>query len=333
MVAFFDELMAGWGRFLEREPWASVACEAVFSIEDEASGEIHYAAVLGSAGTEFGLALARGTAGLRVLGGLVEEDIDSPEASLAGGMLSIMVHEGDFPRPYRKFLRDAIGPRKSLRGLPLIFAVEPGGTPRTPREEEVALLARAVGAVADLVGRGDLKPRRFRSGNAMPCIVLRRGGGIEQKEVTPVFDRGHFAEADVPEERLAAIRALPRMARTMLVSCSPAPICTPEGQLRMFAAMDAASEFLFGASAVTAGDIDGAAAKLLETFEEMDGLPSEIRTDSRFFYEGLKSILARLRIRAVCVAEIPELVELRAGLAQFLEDRGKIGGGRGGKKK
>jgi len=163
----------------------------------------------------------------------------------------------------------------------------------------------------------------------MPCIVLRETGGIEQKQVRPVFQKIEYAAAQVPEELMAAVRALPRVERTILISCSIAPTPVQEGQVRLFLALDAASGLILDANAVLPGEIDALAERLCEVFENTGGLPNEIQTDSRIFYESIKSILAALGIRVLCVDEIPKLVELRETFAEYLDDRRKRRGRHG----
>jgi len=329
MMAAFGELMAAWGRFLDLEPWESIVDDQIFSIEDEVSGETYYASILGNAGMNFGLSFARGAAGLRTMGSLVQEDIGCDEAVLEADKLAISAHVGDFPPTYRKFLRAAAGPNESLRGMPFILAMDAGSMPRVPSEDEIGLLARAVAAVADLVDRGALKPAPFRPGAPMPCIVLRRDGGVDLKKVTPVFERMEFAEAHIPEERLAAVRALPRLDRTLLVSCSIAPVPVQEGQARMFITFDVESGRVLDGLGVLHGQLHTIAERLLDAFGKIGGLPSEIQTDSRFFYEGLKSTLSELGIRVLCVDEIPKLAELRESLAKFMrhphKGKGRLG--------
>jgi len=73
----FQLALSCWQRYLDAEPWSRIDSDAIFRDDDEKSGESYYASILGHQGTLYGLALSRGEEGLRVMGGLVEQDVDS----------------------------------------------------------------------------------------------------------------------------------------------------------------------------------------------------------------------------------------------------------------
>jgi len=74
------------------------------------------------------------------------------------------------------------------------------------------------------------------------------------------------------------------------------------------------------------GMLDEAFQILIAAFEgdnllKQRGVPAEIHTDSKLFYDHFKQDLAELGIRLLCVPELPGLTALREHFLAFLGSR------------
>ena len=77
-------------------------------------------------------------------------------------------------------------------------------------------------------------------------------------------------------------------------------------------------------------DQEGIVRRLLSVYEGRNtdgriGLPREIQTDSRYFYESFKDALGEIGIRIVCFEHIPALEQLRRSFADYLDCPGGSG--------
>lgn len=319
-----ERALVSWRRYLDAKPWLRIDSDAIFGVDDEKSGESYYASIMGRQGTLYGLALSRGEEGLRAMGSLVQQDVDHDQAITASTSICITRHDGAKPRWYRDFLRKSLGRKKGFGALPLLYVNEGKRAPRTPDPEEVRLLADALDAVVALIERDALKPQIFQSGRPMPCLHLRSDGSREVTEKTPEVRPPQVEQYRMPLERRAVIRALPRLESTDLVSCSLAPALVGGRKVRMLIVADAESELIFAGECTELDDLEAIGRRLLAVFEGENtvkrvGLPREVQTDSRYFYEAFKDALSEVGTRVICFERIPALERMRQGFADFLE--------------
>ncbi len=243
---------------------------------------------MGRQGTLDGLALSRGEEGLRVMGGLVQQDVGYDQAVTTSTSICITRHDGPTPRWYRDFLRESLGRKKGFGGLPLLYVNEGTRGPRPPNAVEVRLLADALDAIAALVERDALKPPVFESGRPMPCIHLRLDGGPEITEMTPEFQPPQVKRSRMQPDRRDAIRKLHRLDSTDLVSYFVAPALVKDRKVRMLTVVDAESDLVLAGECMELEDQEGIARRLLSVFEGRNtagriGVPRENQTDSRYF--------------------------------------------------
>lgn len=326
MMREFERALACWRRYLDAKPWLRIDSDAIFGVNDDRSGESYYASIMGHQGTLYGLALSRGEEGLQVMGGLVQQDVDYDQAITSSTSICISRHDGAKPRWYRDFLRKSLGQKKGFGKLPLLYVNEGKRATRSPHAGELRLLADTLDAVVDLVERDALKPRIFQSGRPMPCLCLRSDGSVEVTEKTLEIRPPQVPQYRIPPERRAEIRALPRLESTCLVSCSLAPALVQGCKVRMLIVADAESDVILTGECTELDDLEAIGRRLLAVFEgtnaaERVGLPREVQTDSRYFYEAFKDALSDVGIRVICFERIPALEGMRQGFAEFL-DRG-----------
>ena len=125
-----------------------------------------------------------------------------------------------------------------------------------------------------------------------------------------------------PEER-EAFGKLPRLPATDLVSCSIAPATVQSRKLRLLGVIDAASDYVLAVELTELEDRQSIVRRLLSLYggqnkQRRIGLPREIQTDSRYFYETFKDCLAEIGISVTCFEEIPALEMMRRSIAEFL---------------
>jgi len=316
MVAFPQELVDNWRRFLDAEPWAGLAFDALFSIEDAASGETYYASIMGGGGQEFGILLGKGNAGLVSLARLASGESDGGCALFSCDLLSISAETGPTPPWYRKIAKEAIGGRKGLRDVPMVFVMGRGDERRGARADELRLLSAAMDAIVGLVERDEFRPSSFVPGERMLRIVLGKEGGFEVKQARPAGRGLSVRAARIPAKRLAALRALPRLERMYLVSCALTPIFIKDDQVRLLIVYDTDLGMALNGLPVRSDSIDEAAERFFDILDGknlggLKGLPQGVITDTRFFYDGMEEILVDLEIQSAFAIEIPELSEVR----------------------
>ena len=328
MRSEFERALSCWRRYLDAEPWRRIDSDAIFRVDDDESGESYYASILGRQGTLYGLALSRGEEGLRAMGGLVEQDVDFDQMATTSTSICITRHDGTTPRWYRNFLRESLGRKKGFGGLPLVYVSEGVRGPRPPNADEVRLLADALDAIAALVERDALKPPVFESGRPMPCLRLLSDGGLEITEKTPEFRPPQVERYRLQPDRRDAFRKLPQLDGTDLVSCSVAPALVMDRKVRMLTVAQAEKDLILAAECMELEDREGIARLLLSVYEGRNtdgriGLPREIQTDSRYFYETFKDTLGEIGIRVVCFEHIPALERFRRSFADYLDRQGR----------
>src|SRR5437867_6681545 len=299
MRSKLERALSCWRRYLDAEPWHHIDSDAIFRVDDDKSGESYYASIMGRQGTLYGLALSRGEEGLQVMGGLVQQDVDYDQAVTTSTSICITRHDGPTPRWYRAFLRESLGRKKGFGGLPLLYVNEGTRGPRPPNADEVRLLADALDAIAALVERDALEPPVFEPGRPIPCVHLRLDGGLEITEKTPEFQAPQVERYRMLPDRRDAIRNLPRLDGTDLVSCSVAPALVKDRKVRMLTVAEAERDLVLASECMELEDQDGIGRRLLSVYEGSNtdgriGLPREIQTDSRYFYEAFKDALGEM---------------------------------------
>ncbi len=320
----FERALISWQRYQDAEPWRRIDGDDIFGIDDERTGQSWYASILGQQGTVYGLAMHRGEEGLQVVGGLIEQDVDYDQAATTSTSLCISRNDGPIPIWYRDFLKESLGRKKGLARLPLLYLNEGTRRPRPPNADEIRLLADAMDAIAALVARAALKPAGFEPGRPMPCVRLRTDGTFDVGEKTPAFRPPQVERYQLPADRRDAIGKLPRLDEADIVSCSIGNLTVQERKVRVLIVIHQDGDLVLAVEAVEVNDREAMAKCLLGVYEGRNtarriGVPREIQTDSRFFYETFKEALGEIGIRVVCVEHIPVLERFRQSLADFLD--------------
>jgi hypothetical protein len=265
------------------------------------------------------------------MGGLAQQDVDFDQAATTATSICITRHDGPIPGWYRDFLRESLGRKQRGGGLPILYVNEGTRGPRPPETGEVRLLADALDAIAALVDRDALNPPVFEPGSPMPCVRLRSGGGFEITETTPEFRPPQVERYRAQPDRRDAIRKLPQLGCTDFVSCSVAPALVQGRKVRMLTVAQADRDLVLAGECMELEDQEGMARRLFAVYEGHNtdrriGLPREIQTDSRYFYEAFKDVLGEIGIRVICFEHIPALERLRQSFADYLDSMGETGG-------
>ena len=332
-----DELrraLSAWRLYEKAEPWLEIESDALFRIDDERSARCYYASILGRQGVLHGFTLSEGHEGLRLMGGLVRDDLDFDQALTGPTSICITRDDGPVPRWYLAFLRNSLGRKGGVGKLPFLYVNESHHPTRPPTPGEVSLIADALKAVTALYVEDALKPPLFKAGRPLPCIHLLSGGTHEITEVTPVYEPPRVERYEMPPDRGAALRELPRPGGTDLVSCHVAPALVQGRKVRLLMIVEADEGTVLGAQCMELDDREAIARSLQSIYQGRNatariGLPQEIETDSRYFYEAFKDALAEVGIRVICFRRIPALERLRDSLSGFLDSPGRSRDARG----
>jgi len=143
--------------------------------------------------------------------------------------------------------------------------------PRPPNAGEARLLADALDAIAALVERGALKPPVFAAGRPMPCVQLRSDGGLEITQETPEFRPPQIERYGLRPDHRDAIRKLPRLDSTDLVSCSVAPALIQDRKVRMLTVAEAEKDLILAAECMEFEDQEGIVRFLLSVYQGRPG--------------------------------------------------------------
>ncbi len=313
-------------KFLEAAPWKTFDDCHLFGIKDNLTGLSGCVSVLGCAGEEFGLSVALGDKGFLIMEKLMKSEIDRDSFmfELDGLLLSFATEEqipDDRPPDFDIMLLN--------RGLAATaWRKEALKYPRKLKQKEALFLERALRAVLALLCEKKLTDGILKTPEKVyPLFTLSGGGGnmkIHSGRVEFPPAKTHEEKFSLSLELSKAIMGRPAAGRYFISLWTP-PVTVKNKLIRTLAVYDPDKDQIVYFDAFESPEYMHEAGKAL--FRMLSGRvqtlipsknPREILTDSFELYNYVKDALSELKIKAVCMEEIPQLIKLKQGFTDFL---------------
>jgi len=319
----FRAVVAAAVEFHARRLWERFEDTVCFAITMPSEEHPVVAAIMGAAGSEFGLAVYRGEGAMRQWQAAWEND---PTAEAYQESLDLihfsMTPMRDIPPELRRVLRET-GYSKPI--APLFLAKEPGQVARELRRREAETMLYAIRAILAADDAGELVALAPPLEPRAQVLTLHASGDPREPEVHVVVET-HEAGADEPIEPIP----VPDNVRSLEIVDSPWVIGMPvlphrvRGEDRtLFAVivLDPSSELVVKCSVIAGFDVAAAAQAVFEAFagDNMTGwrgLPHVIVFASQALFESIGPALSELGVACgfePSVTAFDELVEELAG--------------------
>ncbi len=312
--------------FLQAAPWEILDDCHLFGIKDKITGLGGCASVLGCAGEEFGLSVALGDKGFLFMEKLLKSEIDRDSFmfELDGFLLSFSPGEqitDDRPPESDIMLLDCGMAATAWRKEAMKY-------PRKLKQKEALFLERILRAVLSLLNEKKLTRKILETPEKVyPLFTLSGKSGnmkIHAGRVEFPPDKTREEKFSLSPKLSSAIRGKPAAGRYFM-SLWTLPVTVKDKLIRTFVVYDPDKDQVVYFEAFESHEYMRAAGE--DLFRIISGgaqalippkRPRKILTDSLELYNYVKDALSELKIKAVCMEEIPQLIKLKQGLTEFL---------------
>jgi hypothetical protein len=314
--------------FNDRRLWTRFTNFDCFAVKVPDRNESMLGVVMGDAGEQFGLSLFRGETAAASLASLTGSDGPGDDVTEAMDMLGFSMDTfGDLSPEAQACVREAGLHPRYTDPVPNCLAKHPGQQPRVPDESELALLLMVMRGAIDADQRKLLEPARLDNPEGVWTLVLSGDPAAPQVSVT----RQRWQPAEAPQvipfpAATPDLAGLPRLDATWLVGLPvlPTGIQGDDRSLLVLLVVDDASEYVFQARLVFAGELRDAIDVLLETFRGggasgRKGLPRKIVFSSKNLHDAIAPVLRQAGVTCLYMPVVPKLVEIAADLAEHLD--------------
>ena len=307
--------------FRANAPWEAFADDQLFAVVDPRTQETAYCCVLGAGGIEYGLAVYRGSAGVKAYLMAAVGACDSEEMMLAQDCLSFLLGDREMLGPEERSLQKALGFKFRGKGAwPLFRSYRPGYLAATCRREEVWLLATCLQQTWALIQDvlAGVRVPKFTPGTRILARQRDQRGVWEITTVPfPIPPAGPRIE--VPETRIKGLQqSLPRTPETWQVGVQViAPV--EEGfdapywawmLMCVDAKMGTIHSFNIG------GPQDTVQGQFLSAVEKAGFLPRELQMTSPLLHSQLEPIARPLGVKIRQVSRLRALDHASGSLKQ-----------------
>ena len=307
-----------------RRPWKRFSNFDCFAVKVSGLHEPMLAAVLGGGGEEYGLSLFRGPQAAASFSALVHPegfgDDVLDEMDMLGFSLDVF---GGLPPEAQDLLRGAgLHPRFNEK-VPSFLVKPPGREPRLPNESELTVLLLVLRAVVEADKKKLLQPGRLDSPEGI--CVLTVGGTPEAPQISATREQWQtptMPKTISPPLQISDLRGLPLLQETWLVSTPalPAGVVGDDRALQLLLVADEASEYLFTAQPVPAGEFPEAVNTIIDLLRHgpggRQGLPRRIVFSNRKLCETMQTILKAAGVECTFTPVIPKLREIAKDLIE-----------------
>jgi hypothetical protein len=312
--------------FFAEKPWRQIGNQP-FGLAFVGDPSTYFASIMGSGGMEYGLFMVRGWDSYHLLRGMLKKDVDENTARQGIELFSVSA-ELELPPRMSEYAR-----RRGLReipglGWPMAAVKRPHRVSEPPDPSDERILCRCLEALVHLAQTGQLQlARRGRRKAVLVFEVKREGPTLSilpswkpipaPPPLTPI--------PRLTEELRERLSRLPRLSRPYLIGFDAGGIAIGGEIPRMLLIYDAERDkIVLGEFALPSEPdmLEKTFRLLTAAFEGVNllqqrGIPAEIQTDSKLFYDHFKGDLSRLGIRLLCLPELPQLDALRAHFSAF----------------
>lgn len=296
--------------FHDLAPWRRFGDHDVFAVRVPGEPLPMLAAIMGSAGQEFGVCFYRGPDALSILR-RVTAGASPQETVPLTDLLSLSVQpQNDLAAEFVGILREV---KFEGRLAPLFLAKPVGRRPRPPRGAELEILLSALAGITKAERAGLLRPTPMSGTGPAALWTVTVTGKANDPDVRAKYERFDTpepvpAEVDLPDD----LRALPSSsARWLLgVPCMPVGIENDERQVRAVLIVDEASEKIVQITPVFDADAGVAAPILFDAFRGTNalgwrGVPAHIAIADRALHTALAPGLAVIGVETAYAPSLP----------------------------
>jgi hypothetical protein len=312
------------GEFHGRRLWKRFSNFDCFAIKTPGLDEPMLGVVLGGGGEEYGLSLFRGPRAMDSLNTLLNPDTLGDDAMEDLDMLGFsMAAFGDLPPDAQAFLREAGQHPRYDERVPSFLVKSPGQQPRLPDESELALLWLILRGVTEADKKKLLRPGTLQGRDGISFLEI--GGDPAEPQVSVTRETWQSPQAPktipLPSGGLD-LKGLPIVDETWLVGTPTvaAGIRGDDREMQLLLVADEASEYLFDARPVFAGDLRDAMEAIVRIFRKgprgRKGMPGRLIFSNHRLHDAMAPLLEPLGVECTFLSVIPKLREIAA---EFLD--------------
>lgn len=315
------------GAFFAAKPWRQIGNQpfGLAFLDDDST---YFASIMGCGGMEHGLFMVKGWDSYHVLHGMLKKDIDDDTARQEIDMISVSA-EVELPPRWLEYAR-----RRGLReipglGWPMVSVKRPHRVGEPPGPADERNLCRCLGVLVHLAQKGRLRSAERERRKAVLVFEVKTERAT--LSVLPSWKPIPTPPPLTPIPRLTEglrerLSRLPRLSRPYLIGFDAGGIAVGREIPRMLLIYDPERDKIVLAEFLLPSEpdmLEKTFRLLTAAFEGVNplqqrGIPAEIQTDSKLFYDHFKGDLSRLGIRLLCLPELRPLTALREGFSAFV---------------
>jgi len=306
------------GEFQGRRLWKRFGNFDCFAVKTPGLDEPMLGVVMGAGGEEYGLSLFRGPRAAEFLSMLRDPAELGDDALEDLDVLGFsMTPFGDLLPDTQALLREAGQHPRYDEQVPSFLVKLPGQLPRLPDESELALLWLILRGIVEADRKKLLQPGTLQGKDGIVALEIR--GDPAKPQVSATREKWQFSEAPRPISLPVArpdLSSLPRLRETWLVGTPTvaAGIRGDDRAMQLLLVADQASEYLFDARPVYAGDLPEMVDAIMKVFGRgpggRKGLPHKIIVSNQKLHDALAPLLEPLGVQCMFQSVIPKLREI-----------------------
>lgn len=310
--------------FFAARPWEQLE-DQVFGLR--VGSEHCFAGLMGSAGREFGVLLVKGWAGYRLLRGMLDGDLDDATTIQDANLLALSIDQPHtIPHKFTTYAKRHGLQKVPGFGQPIIMVKRPRRSAVLPTAHDKVMLCKWLSALVELAQLDALQPARRRRQRSVLIFERNESGTLHPTWVPIPEAPPQPIEELLSEEARLTCEPLPRLPGRYLVAFHAGDLSIRGEVPRLLIVVDESQDKILHSAVFN--EAPGMPREvfdaLLRVFHgrnamKQPGLPTELVTNSKLFYDLFKRDLARLRIRVACAARVPHLDFVLEEFFTFLE--------------
>ena len=313
--------------FFKIQPWQLLDDCDILGLFLRGKDELYFASIMGSGGMEYGVLFLKGWEGFKILSDTVKGDMDHDTMMNNSHTLSLTLsHRDDVSqnliRYHTKYNRNIT----SSMPFPLFQVKEPQKVFKPPRDTDAQTLCLCIKAIIKLIKSDLLEAKTLRKGDKTRRFEVTEKDGdvhITSRYENIVTLKSKPKTLKIDDTTLNQLKALPKLQTIYNVAAPAGMVAIRDRIPRVFFIHDERRDCILVMQVFYERELEAGAFGILKdvflgkNFLKQRGLPDEIKTDSRLFYDHFKQILASLGVRVVCVESIPKVEEIIEGFQNF----------------
>ncbi|MBI3615351.1 MAG: hypothetical protein HY211_02425 [Candidatus Omnitrophica bacterium] len=312
--------------FFAAQPWRQIGNQP-FGLALANDPLAYFASIMGSGGMEHGLFMVKGWESYHLLRGMLKKEVDENTARQGIELLSVSA-EAELPPRMSAYAR-----RKDLKeiphlGWPMVAIKRPHQVSEPPDPADEGSLCRCLEVLVHLAKTGQLQLAGRKRRKAILVFEAKWEGPTLSvlPSWKPIPTPPPLASVSrLTEELRRRLSRFPRLSRSYLIGFDAGGVSVRNEIPRMLLIYDlerdkiVLGEFLLPSEPDMLGKTFHLLTAAFEGYNllQQRGIPSEIQTDSKFFYDHFKSDLSHLGIRLLCLPALSPLDALRAHFSAF----------------